>query len=333
MNHIRHTPMTAAAPQADHAHRVAFYDSDAGLVESVVDFLRPSLWGGVAVVVAAADHRRAFAAALVASGVDAAAAVRSGRLVVLDASDTLERFLVGDDPHAPAFEQVVGGVLDGAIRMGGPVRVYGEMVAVLWQQGRVATAMRLEELWNQIAATRAFELLCGYPSALFAHPSCARRFEALCSRHTDVSIAPDDRRWLPIWAIGNGWTDERTVRWRFPAELTSGARARVQLGPLLLSWGLADLLDDAELLLSELVNNAVVHAGSQVTVNLSRHNDVLHVEVTDHGPGALRLVDSDLDDTDGRGLMLVDAISSTWGTDVKGPAKTVWFQLRPSAAR
>lgn len=308
-----------------------FYNSEGDLADSVAGFLRPAVSDGVAVIVAAAGHRKAFVQALVCSGVDASAAVRSGRLMVLDAGDTLEQFLSDSEPNAPAFARVIGGVLDRAERLGGPVRIYGEMVALLWQDN-VAAALGLEELWNGLAAIRRFELLCGYPSALFAHPSAARRFEALCAQHTHVTTAPADQAWLPTLPIASTDTPQGPVRWQLPAEVTSGVRARTQLRQLLSAWGLGGLFDDAELLLSELISNAVVHAHSPVTVTISRHRDVLHVEVSDHGPGVAHRRDGHLDDTHGRGLMLVDAISSMWGVTANDDAKTVWFRLAAPAA-
>jgi CheY-like chemotaxis protein/anti-sigma regulatory factor (Ser/Thr protein kinase) len=117
------------------------------------------------------------------------------------------------------------------------------------------------------------------------------------------------------------------VRWELPADLTSGALARRQLRRQLVSWGLSHLVDEAELLMSELVNNAVVHAGSGVVVGVRRDEQSLHIAVTDVGGGAPHRPTPDLDDTSGRGLMLVEAISTVWGTATDGDAKTVWFEL------
>ena len=325
---LRHAPTTPAPAWDGSTHRVAFYDTAAELVDVVVGSVRPAVRDGAAVVVATADHRQAVTAALGTAGVDTTAAVRSGRLVLLDAGETLARFLVDGTPDPPAFESVIGGVLERAAQAGGPVRVYGEMVTVLWEQGLVAAAMQVEELWNEQAATRAFGLLCGYPSALFAHPSTARRFEAVCGRHTDVALPTSGGARLPTWAVGSGHGDDRAVRWQFPAALTSGAWARAKLRRLLVSWELPHLLDEAELLTTELVNNAVVHGRSRVSVAVRHRPDGLHVEVTDEGPGTLQPLDPGVEATEGRGLMLVDTVSSAWGTSVDADAKTVWFRLQ-----
>jgi DNA-binding NarL/FixJ family response regulator len=120
---------------------------------------------------------------------------------------------------------------------------------------------------------------------------------------------------------------EERVAWRLPAELTSGTAVRRNLRDLAEDWALEAVLDELELLTTELVNNAVVHAGSTVDVVVRRRPDAVRVEVTDQGPGALELGDGALSDTSGRGLLLVEMISRDWGTSSTAAAKTVWFEV------
>lgn len=121
--------------------------------------------------------------------------------------------------------------------------------------------------------------------------------------------------------------DAQAVHWHLPADLASGARARQQLRDLLTTWQLANLLDEVELLATELINNAVVHADSDVLLSVSLRQDALRVEVTDVGDGTPHRPTPDLHATHGRGLMLVEAMSTAWGTAANGEAKTVWFEL------
>jgi CheY-like chemotaxis protein len=116
--------------------------------------------------------------------------------------------------------------------------------------------------------------------------------------------------------------------WVLPAELTSGSIARERIRELAGEWGLTETLDELELLTTELVNNAVVHAGSTVRVTVVRREDGVRVEVTDHGVGALERGDGDLHATSGRGLLLVDLVAEDWGTSSGEQSKTVWFDLR-----
>jgi DNA-binding NarL/FixJ family response regulator len=118
-----------------------------------------------------------------------------------------------------------------------------------------------------------------------------------------------------------------SLHWSFEADLTSGALARKVLREALAEWELEHLLDEVELLATELVNNAVVHAESKVSLTAVRRADAIRIEVEDTGGGDLVRGEGALGDISGRGLLLVDAIASDWGTAHRGDAKTVWFEL------
>jgi len=88
-------------------------------------------------------------------------------------------------------------------------------------------------------------------------------------------------------------------------------------------WGLAALSDVAELVVSELVSNAVRHAGGSIEVWVSLRRRYLHLSVRDHSSVPPRLGHGD-----GRGLMLVDALSVAWGSTATADGKVVWATLR-----
>ena len=67
------------------------------------------------------------------------------------------------------------------------IRTYAEMVDVLWKDSKEAAAIRLEILWNQLAHTRRFSLLCGYSMGSFYKNA---GFEDIVSQHTHV-VSPD----------------------------------------------------------------------------------------------------------------------------------------------
>ena len=112
-----------------------------------------------------------------------------------------------------------------------------------------------------------------------------------------------------------------------PAQLQSAWRARQFLRDVLPQWRVEGVIDNAMLLTTELVTNAVVHARSPVAVTLRLTEDRLRVEVADKGPGALTLRVPDPDAVHGRGLLLIDAVSSAWGTSADEQGKLVWFEL------
>ncbi|MPZ74440.1 MAG: response regulator [Nitriliruptorales bacterium] len=112
-----------------------------------------------------------------------------------------------------------------------------------------------------------------------------------------------------------------------PLELESAAKARRFVRQVLGEWARAAVVDDAALLATELVTNALVHARSAVELRLRRLSDRVRVEVADSGAGALHMREPDRDSVDGRGLLLVQDLSLAWGTSSDGAKKIVWFEV------
>ncbi|MBD0744725.1 PAS domain S-box protein [Streptomyces sp. CBMA152] len=113
----------------------------------------------------------------------------------------------------------------------------------------------------------------------------------------------------------------------------SVATARAFVRDTLQGWGYADVVDDAVVLTSELVTNAVVHAGTAADVLCLRSEDGVRVEVADHYPEReipLHASPAEVtgpDRENGRGLLLCAAIASRWGVEYTPTKKHVWFQL------
>src|ERR1051326_5449883 len=148
-----------------HHHAVQFYDDEAFLSSVVCEFLGQGLRRDQpTVIIATPPHRKAFANGLAAVDFDTTRARKEGRLVMLDARHTLSQFMRGSLPDAEKFRAVIGSVIEKALaqRPDGNVCAYGEMVDLLWKDGNVEGAVRLEELWNDLASTYRFSLLCAY---------------------------------------------------------------------------------------------------------------------------------------------------------------------------
>ncbi|HEX6391539.1 MAG TPA: EAL domain-containing protein, partial [Solirubrobacteraceae bacterium] len=142
--------------------------------------------GGAAIVVATPAHRHAFEQALRHSGIDVQAAIDAERYLTFDAAELLARFVVDGVPDALLFEDIVGSVLKRAGAGSRRVRVYGEMVALLWAAGETAAAIALEGFWNHLAETHEFALLCAYPMSAFKDAASAAAFQRVCATHTTV---------------------------------------------------------------------------------------------------------------------------------------------------
>ncbi len=83
----------------------------------------------------------------------------------------------------------------------------------------------------------------------------------------------------------------------------------------------------AKLIVTELVTNAVLHARSEVTVTVGLENDTLRLSVRDCSRRRPSARAYDLEAATGRGLALVDRLSSSWGVDVDDTGKTIWVIL------
>ena len=126
-----------------------------------------------------------------------------------------------------------------------------------------------------------------------------------------------------------------SARWRLPAiapgpEQVTYVRHQARL--VLRLWRLTDLIAAVEVLVSELATNAVRHARTVFTVAASWDGQTLRVEVSDASPLAPRpQLAVHPDGEGGRGLLLVDAIASSWGVDLNPEGKTVWFTISPGS--
>jgi PAS domain S-box-containing protein len=184
---------TSAVPQQEspgHRHAVQFYESAGYLSTVVSDYLSPGFKNGNAMVlIARAATRKAILQRLQDSGFDVDSISKTGQLQELDAQETLQTFMDSDQPNPVRFKTVIGNVLDQCRPRSGklPILAYGEMVDILWNEGRCEAALRLEELWNELAGSHSFELLCAYCLKGFGENAQSRQFEQVCSAHTRVA--------------------------------------------------------------------------------------------------------------------------------------------------
>ena len=204
------------AAHPDHDHHVQFYDDHRFLVERVAAFVGEGLLAdGGGIVVATPEHLAAVERELTERGIDLARARTEGRFVGADASSTLDRLMVDGVVDGARFRAVIGDIVAavrGAAR--GPVRIYGEMIDLLWRRSEPEAMLRLEDLWNELAHEHPFSLLCGYVLAAFADERHVHMFQRVCDRHGHVASS----EMLRGYAISDQGT-------RIIAELEQRARA------------------------------------------------------------------------------------------------------------
>ena len=319
--------MTAAASllPCGHDHVVAVYDVDDELVSAVAAFLGEALaHGGAAVVIATDTHRRALDAALEAQGHPLEVLIATGQYRSLDASATLAAFIRDDRPDAARFASAIGAVLDEVARSAGPVRLFGEMVGLLWEDGNLAGAIELETLWNDVAAHHTFALFCAYAMSSLETSVDLTAVKRMCDRHSSVlALQASDWRYRD-GAVGAGC--EHYVR-LFVATPIVLREVRHFVREALHTWGDDDLGSTAQVVASELATNAVQHAQSPFCLSISRSSAAIGIEVRDTSFEPPEHLREDARHAGGRGVRLIAALSCAWGTRDEVDGKTVWAEV------
>jgi anti-sigma regulatory factor (Ser/Thr protein kinase) len=114
----------------------------------------------------------------------------------------------------------------------------------------------------------------------------------------------------------------------FPAEPASVPTARRFVHAALEDLGLTTAWDAAELLVSEVVTNAVLHARTDFSVDVLRDGDLVRVSVHDRSPVVPKPRTYGTDSTTGRGMRLVATLAVAWGVDRDAGGKSVWFEVQ-----
>jgi PAS domain S-box-containing protein len=185
----KHYSRIGSRGRSAHNHSVQFYESETYLYAAVSQFLSAGLRAGnPIVVIATPEHRNAFQEQLQLEGLNLHGALQSGQFINLDARETLGTFMDQEFPNRDRFLETVGGVIEKARaeRQDRTLLAYGEMVDVLWREGKREAAIRLEELWNDLVATHAFELFCAYTMNGFNKEAHHPHFEHICEVHSKV---------------------------------------------------------------------------------------------------------------------------------------------------
>ena len=305
-------------------HVVLFYDDVDDLANSVSQYLIEGLEADeVAVVIATASHTAAFESTMRRAGIDVARARSDRRLVTFNAEPAMSRFLVDNWPQSSEFFTQFGELIRDAAGSGRPVRVYGEMVALLWDAGHVAAAIELESLWNDLRQLVPFGLLCAYPAHMVSGDENEASFHQICARHSEVLGDVSHHR-TPDGESGME-TLEATRSFSCDSRSLSGCRTFVT--NTLSSWHLSPLTEDAMIVVSELATNAVLHARTEFSVSMAWQSGTLRVSLRDSSHD-MPVVGSPLPTTvTGRGLLLVSVIARRWGIEIDSSGKSVWAEL------
>ena len=248
MQHDRSAKDPANLPSC--LHTVQFYSDDAFLGESISQFIGEALQaGGAGIAIAIEAHRDAIAQRLRDKGVDLTAALKLGRYVVLDSQETLNKLMVDDWPDETRFIELMGAAIERSRatleKSDGDVAIFGELVSLLWNEGKSDAAIRVEQLWNALAKTHSFSLRCAYPITGFDHSERYEPFVTICTEHS--AVIPEE-----------GYLSLKTDQERYRAIATLQQRARALESEITERKRAERLLQRREAELWDFLENAVV---------------------------------------------------------------------------
>ncbi len=170
-------------------HAVQFYEDDPFLIASVGSYLATGLATGQRVLaVATAAHGVSLRGHLEECGFDVERAMVRGQLTIVNAHELLATFMVDQLPDGTRFRHEMHRIFHGISAQPGQraIRVFGEMVDVLCAAGNVEGAIRLEELWNELARSESFSLLCAYSMTRFHDGAHTEQMASICGAHAHV---------------------------------------------------------------------------------------------------------------------------------------------------
>jgi hypothetical protein len=171
------------------AHLVQFCGEELLLARNVAFYIKEGAERRERVIVVATPaHTKLFREQLRAAGTPTDPLERDRRLQFFDAQETLALFLADDGPDWIRFERKIGSLIREARSAPGStgVRAFGEMVDLLWKQGRLGAATRLEGFWNRLRRAEPCTLFCSYTVDVLAPGMASGELQELLSTHSQL---------------------------------------------------------------------------------------------------------------------------------------------------
>lgn len=157
-------------------HLVHFYRGENTLLAPLTEYIGSGLeLSETCIVIATNYHLQLLDQSLNRRGINVESAHANSQYMTFDAHDTLASFMSYGMPDREICSKVIGDILEKAAKNGRPVRVYGEMVMLLWKAGNKNAVFNLEKLWNELLPANYFSLYCAYPELHFAMDKNAQK--------------------------------------------------------------------------------------------------------------------------------------------------------------
>jgi DNA-binding NarL/FixJ family response regulator len=175
-------------PEITRSHQVEFYADDAAFAIGFTRHIESALEAGNAVIVVSTkSHRESVLQQLQEHGFDMVVAIKQGRYLSLDVTDTLSAFMGNDLPDPVRFFRVVGDLIAQAAQATAGkqsrVAICGECASILWAQGKADAAIQVEQFCNQLTRRYEVDILCGFSMSSFCREEDKQIFQKICSEY------------------------------------------------------------------------------------------------------------------------------------------------------
>jgi hypothetical protein len=167
-------------------HVVQIYEKDEAFFEALTGYVGGGIRAGdCVIVIATSQHCKELENKLRNLGINTKFLKEEDQLILLDATETLNKFLVNNWPDEELFNTTISQLLQKANSKNRKVRAFGEMVALLWAEGFNGATVQLEALWNKYCQKQPFTLFCAYPRIGFTN-KMVDSISEICNCHSKV---------------------------------------------------------------------------------------------------------------------------------------------------
>jgi hypothetical protein len=171
---------------APYDHVVQIYQDEDNFLELLAGFVSSGVASGdCTIVIATPSHIEALNGRLKMLGHSVADLIASRQYAPVDATEVLSKFMIHNWPDENLFKIEVDKLIRIAKADERRVRAFGEMVAILWAEGKVGATVRLEQLWNRFCENEALCLFCAYPERGFMQDASESLIH-ICGAHAKV---------------------------------------------------------------------------------------------------------------------------------------------------
>jgi len=167
-------------------HLVQFYENDHIFLNTLEGFAGSGILAGESIIIiATAKHIASLNKRLLSQGFNLTQLKAAGQYIPIEVNDVFKKILVNGWVDETMFNEFVIKLIDGAKHGGRKVRAFGELVAVLWEQGNCGVTVQLEHLWHKLYHQLNFTLYCAYPKIGFTQ-SPSDSIDIICKSHSKI---------------------------------------------------------------------------------------------------------------------------------------------------